>query len=161
MPDETVHIRWMTNSDMPKIMAIEDLSYDDPCLEREIRAWCIQAGHHVLVAEKHGQVAGFLMYEAHPARLHLMNIAIHPQHRRCGIGRELMERLIGKLTHVTRERILCEVRETNLSAQMFFRAMGFQCIRILPDFYETVTENAYLMRFSIASITDSSSRIIE
>ena len=47
-----------------------------------------------------------------------------------------------------RNRIMLEVRETNLSAQLFFRANGFRAVSLLREFYEDTPEDAYLMQFS-------------
>jgi ribosomal-protein-alanine N-acetyltransferase len=48
------------------------------------------------------------------------------------------------------------VRETNLSAQLFFRSLGFRAVSVLRDFYEDTTEDAYLMqyRYRAAEIAD-------
>jgi ribosomal-protein-alanine N-acetyltransferase len=42
---------------------------------------------------------------------------------------------------------MLEIRETNLSAQLFFRDLGFRAISLLRDFYEDTTEDAYLMQY--------------
>ena len=42
----------------------------------------------------------------------------------------MMSKLMGKLSQQRRSRLLLEVRETNLDAQLFFRAFGFsRCLR--------------------------------
>jgi ribosomal-protein-alanine N-acetyltransferase len=58
-----------------------------------------------------------------------------------------MNRLAGKLTPDRRDRILLEVRERNLPAQLFFRALGYRAISVLKDFYQDTTEDAYLMQY--------------
>ncbi len=60
---------------------------------------------------------------------------------------ERIQKLISKLSHQRRNRILLEVRETNLAAQLFFRDAGFRAISVLRDFYDDTTEDAYLMQF--------------
>ena len=42
---------------------------------------------------------------------------------------------------------MLEVRETNLSAQLFFRTNDFRAVSVLRDFYDDTTEDAYLMQF--------------
>ena len=42
---------------------------------------------------------------------------------------------------------MLEVRETNLPAQLFFRAHGFRAVSVLRDFYEDTAEDAYLMQY--------------
>ena len=45
-------------------------------------------------------------------------------------------KLFGKLSHERRNRIMLEVRETNLDAQLFFKNLGFRAISVLRDFYD-------------------------
>ncbi len=56
-------------------------------------------------------------------------------------------KLVGKLSSQRRTRILLEVRETNLAAQLFFRKQGFRAVSVLRDFYEDTTEDAYVMQY--------------
>jgi [ribosomal protein S18]-alanine N-acetyltransferase len=58
-----------------------------------------------------------------------------------------MGKLFAKLSVERRDRILLEVRERNLPAQVFFRSLGYRAISVLKDFYEDSTEDAYLMQF--------------
>jgi ribosomal-protein-alanine N-acetyltransferase len=58
----------------------------------------------------------------------------------------MLQKLTTKLSQQRRNRILLEVRETNLHAQLFFRQAGFRAISVLRDFYEDTTEDAYLMQ---------------
>ena len=61
----------------------------------------------------------------------------------------MMRKLVAKLAPERRSRIALEVRETNLPAQLFFRASGFRATSVLKDFYQDTTEDAYLMEFSL------------
>ena len=59
----------------------------------------------------------------------------------------MMGKLFAKLSIERRDRILLEVRERNLPAQLFFRSLGYRAISVLKDFYEDSTEDAYLMQY--------------
>jgi ribosomal-protein-alanine N-acetyltransferase len=41
-----------------------------------------------------------------------------------------------------------EVRETNLPAQLFFRALGFRATIVLRNFFDDSAEDAYVMQYS-------------
>jgi len=43
------------------------------------------------------------------------------------------------------------VRETNLTAQLFFKASGFRAISVLRSYYEDSPEDAYVMQYRYAS----------
>ena len=100
-----------------------------------------------MVAEYDERVVGFMIYELHKTRLHILNFAVCPKFRRRDVGNQMIAKLTGKLSHQRRNRILLEVRETNLAAQLFFREAGFRATTVLRDFYEDTTEDAYLMQY--------------
>ncbi len=59
----------------------------------------------------------------------------------------MVAKLISKLSVQRRSRILLEVRETNLAAQLFFRENGFRAVSVLRSYYADTPEDAYLMQF--------------
>jgi ribosomal-protein-alanine N-acetyltransferase len=142
-----VHIRWMIRRDMPSVLAIEEGSFEFPWSEEEFIRCLRQRNCIGMVAERDDQVVGFMIYELHKNRLHLLNFAVARECRRSSIGRSMVDKLASKLSADRRNRILLEVRETNLDAQLFFRQLGFRAISVLRDFYEDTTEDAYLMQF--------------
>ena len=72
------------------------------------------------------------------------------------VGRQMMAKLMGKLSQQRRSRLLLEVRETNLDAQLFFRSLGFRAVSVLRGFYEDTPEDAYVMqyRYRMAEVPD-------
>jgi ribosomal-protein-alanine N-acetyltransferase len=142
-----VHIRWMIRRDMPEVLAIETVSFEFPWCENDFLRCLRQRNCIGMVAEHDDQVVGFMIYELHKARLHVLNFAVDSRYRRLGVGSQMIEKLVGKLSSQRRNRILLEVRETNLAAQLFFRASGFRAVSVLREFYEDTPEDAYLMQF--------------
>jgi ribosomal-protein-alanine N-acetyltransferase len=142
-----VHIRWMIRRDMPSVLAIEEASFEFPWSEEEFIRCLRQRNCIGMVAESDDEVVGFMIYELHKNRLHLLNFAVAPEFRRTSVGSSMIEKLTGKLSLERRSRIMLEVRETNLDAQLFFKSLGFRAISVLRDFYEDTTEDAYLMQY--------------
>lgn len=142
-----VHIRWMIRRDMPEVLAIEEAAFEFPWSEEDFIRCLRQRNCIGMVAEHNERIVGFMVYELHKNRLHILNFAVHEQMRRRGIGTQMVRKLITKLLPQRRNRILLEIRETNLAAQLFFREAGFRAISLLRDFYEDTTEDAYLMQY--------------
>jgi ribosomal-protein-alanine N-acetyltransferase len=142
-----VHIRWMIRRDMPDVLDIENRSFEFPWSEEDFIRCLRQRNCIGMVAEYDEQVVGFMIYELHKTRLHILNFSVHEEFRRRGVGHAMVNKLISKLSHQRRNRILLEVRETNLGAQLFFRRSGFNAVSVLRDFYDDTTEDAYLMQF--------------
>ncbi len=141
-----VHIRWMIRRDMPSVIDIEGGSFEFPWSEEEFIRALRQRNCIGMVAELNEIVVGFMVYELHKNRLHILNFAVHRDYRRNGVGKAMIEKLVGKLSRQRRSRILLEVRETNLQAQLFFREVGFQAVSVLRDYYEDTDEDAYVMQ---------------
>lgn len=145
--DRPVHIRWMIRRDMPAVVGIEELSFEFPWSEDDFIRCLRQRNCIGMVAECDDRVVGFMIYELHKNRLHVLNFAVIPSARRGGVGRAMVAKLLGKLSQERRNRVMLEVRETNLEAQLFFKSIGFKAVSVLRDFYEDSDEDAYLMQF--------------
>lgn len=141
------HIRWMIRRDMPEVLAIEDVSFEFPWSEEDFIRCLRQRNCIGMVSEHDERIVGFMIYELHRNRLHVLNFAVHGDYRRQGVGLKMIGKLISKLSPQRRDRIMLEVRETNLAAQLFFRNVGFRAISVLRDFYDDTAEDAYLMQY--------------
>ena len=145
-----VHIRWMIRRDMPEVLATEQESFEYSWTEEDFLRCLRQRNCIGMVAEQGERVVGFMIYELHKQKLHILNFAVHPMARRYHVGRQMVSKLISKLSSHRRTRITLEVRETNLQAQLFFRAQHFRAVKVLRTFYEDSGEDAFLMQYRLA-----------
>ena len=146
-----VHIRWMIRRDMPEVLDIEQEGFEFPWLEEDFIRCLRQRNCIGMVAEYEDRVVGFMIYELHKNRIHILNFAVADDYRRRGVGSQMVAKLIAKLSSQRRNRILLEVRETNLAAQLFFRESGFRAVSVLRAYYEDTPEDAYAMQFRYRS----------
>src|SRR5262245_40362969 len=145
-----VHIRWMIRRDMPEVLHIEQQSFEYAWTEEDFLR-CLQQRNCIGMVAEHGEkVVGFMIYELHKSKLHILNFAVNRGYRRMGIGNQMVSKLIGKLSSHRRTKITLAVRETNLAAQLFFRSQDFKAVKVLRDYYEDSGEDAYLMEYRIA-----------
>lgn len=144
-----IHVRWMIRRDMLEVLSIEKEAFEFPWSDEDFTRCLRQRNCIGMVAELADSVVGFMIYELHRSRLHMLNFAVARSHRRLGIGSQLMRKLVAKLAPERRTRIVLEVRETNLPAQLFFRSFGFRAISVLKDFYQDSAEDAYLMHYCL------------
>jgi ribosomal-protein-alanine N-acetyltransferase len=142
-----VHIRWMIRRDMPEVLAIEHASFEFPWCEEEFLRVLRQRNCIGMVAELGERVVGFMIYELHKNKLNVLDFAVHPEFRRQGVGHQMVEKLVGKLSSHRRTRIVLHVRETNLSAQIFYRIQGFRASEVVREHYQDTGEDAYLMNY--------------
>ncbi|HYT87193.1 MAG TPA: ribosomal protein S18-alanine N-acetyltransferase [Gemmataceae bacterium] len=145
-----VHIRWMIRRDMPEVLQTEQQSFEYAWTEEDFLRCLRQRNCIGMVAEQGEKVVGFMIYELHKQKLHILNFAVSPAWRRHGVGAQMVAKLISKLSSHRRTRITLEVRETNLPAQLFFSRQGFRAVRVLRAYYEDSGEDAFVMQYQFA-----------
>ena len=145
-----VHIRWMIRRDMPEVLQTEQQSFEYAWTEEDFLRCLRQRNCIGMVAEQGEKVVGFMIYELHKAKLHILNFAVNPAWRRSGVGSQMVAKLISKLSNHRRTKITLAVRETNLPAQLFFSRQGFRAVRVLRSYYEDSGEDAFVMQYQFA-----------
>ena len=121
-----VHVRWMIRRDMPEVLAIERRSFEFPWVDEDFIRCLRQRNCIGMAAEHEDRVVGFMIYELLKTRIHVLNFAVDRHYQRRGVGSQMLAKLVAKLSPQRRNRIVLEVRETNLAAQLFFRENGFR-----------------------------------
>lgn len=147
-----IHVRWMIRRDMPEVLEIEQEAFEFPWSDDDFTRCMRQRNCIGMVAEIADSIVAFMIYELHRSRLHVLNFAVRRSHRRLGLGTQMMEKLAAKLSPERRDRIVLEVRERNLPAQLFFRSLGYRATSVLKDFYQDTTEDAYLMQYVVPGV---------
>ena len=141
------HIRWMVKHDNHEVLEIERACFGDFAWSQQDFTDTLRNRNTiamVAVCEKSDAVLGYMIYALHKGKLELLNLAVDPAHFRQGIGRALIAKLTGKLTANRRTRVSTVVRESNLGAQLFLKAVGFRAqVPILKEHYDDTKDDAY------------------
>ena len=144
----SIILRWMIRRDMPEVLAIEAESFEFPWLEEDFFRHLRQRNTIGMIAEHENVVTGFMVYDLSKRKIQLMNFAVGVEFRREGIGTQMIEQLKGKLFSQRRTRIVLEIRESNLAAQLFFRSSGFRATSVLRNWFDN-GEDAYQMEYRL------------
>lgn len=142
-----VQIRWLIRRDMPEVLAIESASFAEPWTDDDFLSCLRQRNCIGMVEESWGVIRGYMIYELNKGTLEILNFAVKPDVRLRGVGRQMIQRLKSKLSQQRRRMLTTLVRESNLDAQLFFKACGFLAESILPEHYDN-GEAAYLFRYT-------------
>ena len=145
-----VHIRWMIRRDMPEVLQAEQASFEFGWTEEDFLRCLRQRNCIGMVAEQGERILGYMVFELFETRLHILNFAVSPSYRRCGVGHRMVSKLISKLSSYRRTHVTLDVRETNLTAQLFFRALGFKAVKVLRSFYEDTGEDGFRLQYRLA-----------
>jgi len=144
------YVRWMIRRDLDSVLAIEKDSFDFPWSRAEFCIALQQRNCIGMVAERNEEVIGYMVYQLDRHSIQLLNFAVRSRSQRLGVGADMVRKLKDKLAYQRRYKIVAEVRESNLDAQLFFRSQGFLCKSILHGFYleSQTSDAAYRMVYS-------------
>jgi ribosomal-protein-alanine N-acetyltransferase len=153
-------IRWMITRDFPRVVEI-DSSTPNPWTEDDLKN-CLRMRNCIgMVAEWKDIVVGFQVYELWKDKFVILNLSVHPDWRRQGVGRLMLHHngdrgggrgLLTKLSPDRRTKIEVTVRDSNLLGQLFLKSQGFKAVQVLRGLYDNegdTGEDGYLMEWRL------------
>ena len=140
----------MNLSHLDQVSAIELESYENPWsksgFECELGTNPVSWSQVALTTDVPEQVAGYCVAWIVFEHIHIQNVAVHPVHRRQGLGRRLLMRALEEGRVRGAASALLEVRRSNEAAQSLYRAVGFLDAGTRRDYYSQPREDALLFR---------------
>jgi ribosomal-protein-alanine N-acetyltransferase len=142
----------MRAADLGGVQLVEQAAYDYPW-SRAVFRDCLLAGYFSLVLDVDGQVSGYSIMSIAAAEAHVLNLCVHPDLRRRGYGRRLLNALLFRAQDARVKQVLLEVRPSNTAAISLYRSAGFAEIGMRPAYYQARDgrENATVFALSLAS----------
>lgn len=139
-------VRPMTVEDLDGVMSVEFDSFLTPwsrtAFEEELTQNRLA---RYIVAEENGNIAGYAGTWLVINEAHVTNVAVSGQHRRQGIGRLLMEKLMELARDSGMDSMTLEVRVTNAAARQLYEQMGFVEAGIRKNYYSETKEDALIL----------------
>ncbi|MFA9408296.1 MAG: ribosomal protein S18-alanine N-acetyltransferase [Candidatus Dadabacteria bacterium] len=137
--------------DLDEIVAIENVSYPSPwpkqIFEREIEA---QNSYKRIIRFSGSVVAYIVTWTVHD-EVHILNIAVHPDFRKIGLGEMLLRDCLGFSFDRELKLAVLEVRTSNNSAIKLYEKIGFKTLRVRKKYYSDTGEDAYVMLYELES----------
>ena len=144
-----VLLRPLTKADLAAVLAIEEASFSSPWTRESFLNELHSAHSQLTVAEQQGRIVGYLCCWYVADEVHILDIAVHPDARRQGIG----ERLLCHAFAVGRQKAArsasLEVRRSNLPARALYEKFKFSESAVRRRYYSD-GEDALLMTCSLS-----------
>jgi ribosomal-protein-alanine N-acetyltransferase len=90
----------------------------------------------VVVARREQRIAAFAIMHFGEDVAHLNLLAVSPEHRRQGLGRQLMQWLTSTAVEAGVFRINLELRTHNETARTFYERLGFDQLGVVQGYYQ-------------------------
>jgi ribosomal-protein-alanine N-acetyltransferase len=136
----------MEIADVPAVQAIERASFSAPwppdAYLTELRT---NRMAHYLVVRIGPEVVGYAGLWMMVDEAHVTTFAVHPDHRRQGLGERLLLALIDIALERGASEATLEVRLSNLAARRLYEKFGFRPVGIRPRYYTDDNEDALIM----------------
>jgi ribosomal-protein-alanine N-acetyltransferase len=124
----------MRPADVMAVAAIERAAYEFPWSAGIFRD-CLLANYTSVVLERGGRVLGYGIVSVAAGEAHLLNLALAADVQRQGLGRRLLEHLLGVAGSVGVDSMYLEVRPSNARALHLYQQAGFAVIGRRRGYY--------------------------
>ncbi len=96
-------------------------------------------------AERGRGIVGYYAYQVVADEMHLLNLAVAPEHQRAGLGGFLLARAIEQGARRGAKGVFLEVRRSNRVAQALYERFGFLTLAVRRDYYADPREDALVL----------------
>lgn len=134
--------------DLKSVLEIERLSFPNPW---PASAFMGEIDNHpisfpfVIVHERSDKVIGYILIWHIKEEAQISNFAVHPDFRRLGIGKAVIQKVLKQFRDVGAKYVLLEVRPSNFSANFLYKKIGFKVLGLKKNYYFNPEEDAIVM----------------
>jgi ribosomal-protein-alanine N-acetyltransferase len=140
----------MRPDDLEAVDEIERHSFKTPWPPQVFAEELAREWARVDVARERGRVVGFVDYWLVQDEVHLLAIATHPDVRRRGVARRLLDHLLDLSRARNSALVTLEVRRSNVPAIGLYERAGFVVVGVRPRYYAEDNEDALVMTLDLA-----------
>ena len=136
----------MHQEHVSQVAQLEAICFSDPWSENSVASELRNPLSLWLVALEGGKGAGYIGSQTVLDETDMMNVAVHPDYRRRGIGEALIETLVAQLKARNSRCLTLEVRASNAPAIALYEKLDFAQIGRRKNYYRNPKEDALILR---------------
>jgi ribosomal-protein-alanine N-acetyltransferase len=156
MDHDDLSIGKYEEGDLVEILEIERDSFPTPWSPGLFRSEMANSISRILVgkvAQAQGTaVVGYVVFWRVVDEIHLHNIAVRKDRRKCGIASRLLSKVIRDCRPEGARLVTLEVRYSNLPAQKLYERFGFSVKGVRRGYYTDTGEDALIMSADLEQI---------
>jgi len=141
---DNISLRSFMEADLSRVLEIERASFPSPWKEEFFISELCNPHSRFLIAEKKGEVIGYICCWFIADEGQILNLAVHPDLRQSGLGKLLVQQILMEASKKGVNFLSLEVRKNNFTAIGLYKGLGFYETTIRNKYYEN-GEDALLM----------------
>ena len=127
---------------------LEKKCFSDPWSRRSLE-FMVSTFSGIACEDAGGRLVGYGCWIVSSDEGEIANIATHPDFRRCGIGRAMLDAMIADMSDRGVSSVYLEVRASNKAAVALYMSDGFIPVGIRKKYYSAPVEDAVLMKRTV------------
>jgi len=148
MQDHSVEL--LGAADLKGVMDLERMCFRTRWTREQFLLGLARGAFRILGTRERGLLIAYAAFSVIAGELELMNIAVHPFHRRKGLGARLMAEMLRLARAEGVVEGFLEVRRSNAGAIDLYRKFGFIQIGTRKNYYPDNKEDALLFRLGLS-----------
>ena len=142
-------VRRADKKDVKGIVKRENSCFSTPETEESIYTFLKSKTFYIDVIEDEGVVTGHCIYFFVPDNAEIISLAVAPEKRRLGFGRDLVYSVIEKAKENGCKEVFLEVRKSNEAAIALYTSIGFHQVGERKNLYSKPDEDGLIMQYII------------
>ncbi len=143
------NVRKAEKKDVKGIVKRENACFSTPESEESIYSFLKSKTFFVDVIEDEGIVTGHCIYFFVPDNAEIISLAVSPDKRRMGYGRDLVYSVIERAKENNCKEVFLEVRKSNEAAIALYTSIGFHQVGERKNLYSKPEEDGLIMQYVI------------
>ena len=143
------NVRKAEKKDVKNIVKRENCCFSTPETEESIYSFLKSKTFFIDVIEDEGVVTGHCIYFFVPDNAEIISLAVSPEKRRMGYGRDLVYGVIENAKSNGCKEVFLEVRKSNEAAIALYTSIGFHQVGERKNLYSKPVEDGIIMQYTI------------
>jgi ribosomal-protein-alanine N-acetyltransferase len=132
--------------DMEELMELERLCFAYHWTREQFAMGLERGVYKILGVRREGRLAGYIAFSLIADEMEILNLAVHPDFRRNGLGAALLARAFEICTKRGISKSFLDVKVSNGAAIDLYRKFGYEQVGVRKRYYPDTKEDALLFR---------------
>lgn len=134
---------------LDEIRKLECACFDYHWTEEQFKLGLERHAFYIFGYVLKGLLVGYLAYSVVLDEMEVLNLGVHPDFRKQGIGRGLMQALLKQCRDIGVVKGLLDVKKSNMPAISLYESLGFKQVGVRKKYYPDTNEDALLYDLDI------------